>query len=152
VERRCFTPLEGEGGITASAEPLATLGESGADQVGWMDACGGKPVRVYFGFNEHVLGEEARAGLAAAAECLKLKPELAVVVQGHCDERGSTEYNLALGERRAQAVARYVADLGVAEGRVTAVSLGEERPLDPGHDEVAWAKNRRAELVVRRRP
>jgi hypothetical protein len=71
-----------------------------------------------------------------------------VTVQGHCDERGSTEYNLALGERRAAAVKRYLVDLGVSSSKLRTVSYGEDRPAVPGHDESAWRYNRRADFVA----
>lgn len=75
-------------------------------------------------------------------------PELKVELQGNCDERGSSEYNLALGERRALAVKRFLVNLGVEPSRLVTVSFGEEKPLDPRHNERAWALNRRVDLVV----
>jgi peptidoglycan-associated lipoprotein len=71
-----------------------------------------------------------------------------VQVEGHCDERGTNAYNMVLGERRATAAKQYVTTAGVSAGRVSTISYGEERPLDPGHNEAAWAKNRRAHFVV----
>ena len=72
-----------------------------------------------------------------------------IVIEGHCDERGTREYNLALGERRAQAVQSYLTSAGVRASQIDTVSYGEERPEDPGHDESAWSKNRRAEMTYR---
>ncbi|MDE0179549.1 MAG: OmpA family protein, partial [Gammaproteobacteria bacterium] len=72
-----------------------------------------------------------------------------VNIEGHCDERGTREYNLALGERRSEAVRRYLISAGVRSTQIETVSFGEERPVDPGHDESAWAKNRRAEMSYR---
>ena len=71
-----------------------------------------------------------------------------MVIEGHCDERGTIEYNLELGAKRAKAVLDYVASLGVDAGRMRTISYGEERPVDPGHDETAWGKNRRAEFTL----
>ncbi len=71
-----------------------------------------------------------------------------VVIEGHCDERGTAEYNMALGQRRAQETKKYLVNLGIKESRIKTISYGEERPLDPGHNEDAWAKNRRAHFVV----
>jgi peptidoglycan-associated lipoprotein len=71
------------------------------------------------------------------------------LIEGHCDERGTPEYNLALGERRAVAVRNYLVSLGIPKGVLSTVSFGEERPLDPGHSEEAWAKNRRAHFVTK---
>ena len=103
---------------------------------------------VYFDTDQAVLRADARASLEARAEAIRQHPELGVVtIQGHCDERGSDEYNLALGERRAAAVKRYLVDLGVPVSRLETVTYGEGRPAAPGHDETAWRHNRRSELV-----
>jgi peptidoglycan-associated lipoprotein len=75
-------------------------------------------------------------------------PDLTIRIEGHCDERGTVEYNLALGERRAQAVLDYLVAYGIPRDRISVVTYGEERPLDSGHDETAWAKNRRAAFVT----
>jgi peptidoglycan-associated lipoprotein len=72
------------------------------------------------------------------------------MIEGHCDERGTVEYNLALGDKRARAVRDFLVSAGVPEGRLSAISLGKERPKDPGHDEAAWAQNRRAHFAVSR--
>ena len=103
---------------------------------------------VYFDTDQAVLRADARASLEARAEAIQQHPELGVVtIQGHCDERGSDEYNLALGERRAAAVKRYLVDLGVPASRLETVTYGEGRPAAPGHDETAWRHNRRSELA-----
>lgn len=101
---------------------------------------------VYFGFNEAVLTDEARETLARNAEYLRRRPEARVQIEGHCDERGSTEYNLALGERRAMTVRDYLIKLGIEPRRLEIISYGEERPADPRSLELAWARNRRAEF------
>jgi len=103
---------------------------------------------VHFEFDRSDLDAASAAVLDRKLRILQQYPRLALQVAGHCDERGSDEYNLALGERRAAAVKRYLVEHGVAEGRLTIVSYGEERPLDPGHTEEAWARNRRAEFAV----
>ena len=103
---------------------------------------------IYFDTDTAVLRPEARAELKARAEAIRKHPEWGVVtVQGHCDERGSGEYNLALGERRAMAVKRYLVDLGVPASRLETVSYGESQPAVLGHDETAWRFNRRTELA-----
>ena len=104
--------------------------------------------RVHFDFDSYVLTPKARRTLARNAEVLKALG-IKVQIEGHCDERGSDEYNLALGERRAQAAMNYLATLGVPSSRMSTISYGEEKALDPGHDEAAWAKNRRAEFVAK---
>jgi peptidoglycan-associated lipoprotein len=103
---------------------------------------------VFFEYNRSDLSEASVAVLDRKLRVLQRAPRLAIQIGGHCDERGSDEYNLALGERRAAAVKRYLVEHGVAEGRIGVMSYGEERPLDPGHTEEAWARNRRAEFVV----
>ncbi len=105
-------------------------------------------VDVHFDFDKFNLKNEDRAILDRDAEWLNNNKNVTITVEGHCDERGTAEYNLALGERRANAVAKYLTDLGVAPQRIKTVSYGFERPLDPGHNESAWAKNRRAHIVV----
>ncbi len=102
---------------------------------------------IYFDTDQAVLRADARVALQARAEAIQQHPELGVVtIQGHCDERGSDEYNLALGERRAATVKRYLMDLGVPASRLETVTYGEGRPAVPGHDEMAWRQNRRSEL------
>jgi peptidoglycan-associated lipoprotein len=104
--------------------------------------------RIHFDLDQYTLTSGARDTLAANAAFLKANPDLQVRIEGHCDERGSDEYNLALGERRALAAMNYLESLGVAKARLSTISYGEEMPLVPGHDEAAWAKNRRAEFKV----
>ncbi|RMF83721.1 MAG: peptidoglycan-associated lipoprotein Pal [Nitrospinota bacterium] len=107
--------------------------------------------KVYFEFDKATLTEEAKRTLQENAAWLRQHPEVKVQIEGHCDERGTIEYNLALGDRRAQAVKEYLVSLGIAPTRLVTVSYGEERPVDPGHNETAWAKNRRAEFKVLQR-
>jgi peptidoglycan-associated lipoprotein len=104
--------------------------------------------RISFRFDDAALSSEARATLAAKATALRASPDLRLRVEGHADERGSDEYNLALGMRRAVSAKRYLMQLGVDAQRMEAVSYGEERPLDRGHSEIAWSKNRRAEFEI----
>ena len=90
-----------------------------------------------------------KAALRASAGTLKQNPNIRIEVQGNCDERGSNEYNLALGNRRAESARRYLIDLGINSSRLSTVSYGEERPAVRGSNEVAWARNRRDEFVIR---
>lgn len=100
----------------------------------------------YFDFDEATLTEESRANLDVAAAAIKAAG-VSVRLEGHADERGTPEYNLALGERRAQAVANYLGLQGVDAGKLELISYGEEKPVMTGSDEASWAKNRRVELV-----
>ncbi|MBW1806752.1 MAG: peptidoglycan-associated lipoprotein Pal [Deltaproteobacteria bacterium] len=103
-------------------------------------------VTVHFGFNDSSLSDEARNAMGNNAEYLGIHKKIRVQIEGHCDERGSTEYNLSLGERRAMAVKNYLVKLGVEPGRLEIISYGEERPAETGASEDAWAQNRRAEF------
>lgn len=113
------------------------------------DAAGKEALKtVYFAFDDYTLNSDSQATLNKVAEFLKGNQAVVVQVEGHCDERGSIEYNLALGERRAQSVKNYLVQLGVDAARLPTISYGEEKPVEQGHDESAWSKNRRAEFVV----
>ena len=101
---------------------------------------------VYFAFDKYDLSDESRRILQGNAGVLNEHAAFRVVIEGHCDERGTIEYNLALGEKRARAVRDYMVGLGLSPSRLRIVSFGEERPADPSHSETAWAKNRRAEF------
>ena len=103
---------------------------------------------VYFAFDDYTLSAETQDQLAGLANYLKQNPGAVVQVEGHCDERGSIEYNLALGQRRASSVKDYLTQMGVESERVTTISYGEERAAVDGHNEAAWSKNRRAEFVL----
>lgn len=149
----CVVPRPGdpdyvEEPVEPSVEQPPPEGLSGADLTGDRQLCG-KESRVFFDFNLSQLRADGKDELARLARCLKDNAGMQALVQGHTDERGSTEYNMALGERRALAVRLYLKDLGVPPERIHLVSLGEERPLDIGHDEAAWARNRRAEIYPR---
>jgi peptidoglycan-associated lipoprotein len=103
----------------------------------------------FFDFDSYKLREDARQALDQDAKLLRDNPSVQVTIEGHCDERGTAEYNQALGEKRAQAARDYLSGAGIDASRLQMVSYGKERPFDPGHDENAWAKNRRAQLVPR---
>jgi len=104
--------------------------------------------RIYFGFNLSEITDEAAGILAAKADVMNQHQAVMLTVEGHCDERGSLEYNQALGLRRAQAAADYLGSLGIDGARLRVVTFGEERPLAMGRNESAWAQNRRSEFVV----
>lgn len=104
---------------------------------------------VFFDFDSYVIKDEFKPSIDVYAKLLTTNKARKLTVEGHADERGGREYNLALGQKRAEAVAKSLAVLGAGDSQVEAVSFGEERPADTGHDEAAWAKNRRAELKDR---
>jgi peptidoglycan-associated lipoprotein len=104
---------------------------------------------IYFAYNSEAIDDTAKATLQANAAWLKSHNKYTVEIGGHCDERGSIGYNVALGDRRASATKTYITGLGIAASNLVAVSYGEEKPADPGHDEAAWSKNRRAEFTIK---
>lgn len=104
--------------------------------------------RVFFSYNQYTLTPQAQATLARQAAWLKQYPESRILVSGNCDERGTREYNLALGARRAEAARAYLASLGVDSARVTTVSYGKERPIDPRSTDEAWSLNRNATTTI----
>jgi len=104
--------------------------------------------KIYFEYDRSDLSAEARDILKKIAAALQANPSYSLDIAGHCDERGTIEYNLALGERRALAAKKFLVDLGISGDRISTVSYGEERPVDPRSDEEAWAKNRRDEFKL----
>jgi len=103
---------------------------------------------IFFDFDAFDLSADARKILADKAAFLNANPDVKIRIEGNCDERGTTEYNLALGDRRAKAAMDYLVFLGIKADRISTVSYGEDKPLDPGHTEEAWAKNRRDHFVI----
>jgi peptidoglycan-associated lipoprotein len=114
-----------------------------ADEIGLFES-----ENIYFDFDKSDLRPESKAILRQKAEWLRYNPSYWVRIEGHCDERGTNEYNLALGERRAHSAMKYLMALGIAENRISTISYGEERPADPRSNEEAWGKNRRDEFKV----
>ena len=104
---------------------------------------------VYFDFDKSDLKPEAQEVLKRKAEWLRNNPGESIIVEGHCDERGTNNYNLALGDRRAQSAQNFLIDLGIAESRLTRISYGEEHPADPRHNSEAWSQNRRDHFVLK---
>ena len=104
--------------------------------------------RVFFDFDKSNLTDEGKATLDKQAAWLKKYPQWAITVEGHCDERGTREYNLALGERRANSVKKYLASAGISDSRLKTISYGKERPAVQGSNESAWAQNRRGVTVL----
>ncbi|HXU29735.1 MAG TPA: peptidoglycan-associated lipoprotein Pal [Thermoanaerobaculia bacterium] len=103
---------------------------------------------IYFDYDESTLTDDNRDKLSRNADLLKSNPQFAVTIEGHCDERGTNEYNLALGDRRANAVRDYLGSLGVAGDRLRTISFGEERPVCTTSEESCWSQNRRAHMVI----
>ena len=103
--------------------------------------------QLYFAFDSWALSPEARNTLQSFFDAMQKRADLHVRIEGNCDERGTGEYNLALGQRRAEAAKKYLVNLGLAGSRITAISNGKEKPRNPGHDEAAWQENRRDDLL-----
>ena len=132
-----------QGQSADTAPPLTASGLAVADSVALADP-------IHFDYDKSEVAAADQAKLDRKLGVLAAHPRLEIRIAGNCDERGSDEYNLALGERRAAAAKRYLVAHGVAAGRIDVVSYGKEHPLDPGHTEDAWAKNRRDDFVVSR--
>jgi peptidoglycan-associated lipoprotein len=128
---------------TPTAESFSETPSSAADKLNAQ----GVLKAIYFDFDRAELRSDASQTLNANAARIRESGSLAVRIEGHCDERGTVEYNLALGDRRARAAKEQLVSLGVPAGRLRTISYGKERPSDPGHGEAAWAQNRRAEFV-----
>ena len=143
----CSTPKKGSksgvdlGSTPVDERPLELNADSDSGKAGGIQT-------VFFDFNSSALRSDTRGVLEANAEFLKANGSVEVQVEGHCDERGGVQYNLALGEKRAKAVKNYLVNLGVSSSRITTISLGKERPIAFGHDEDSWSQNRRGNFVI----
>jgi peptidoglycan-associated lipoprotein len=130
-----------QGGLTAEqleAQRLAELQRQAIEKIG--------ADKIYFAFDSNELTQESRQVLTEKAELLKANPALSLLIEGHCDERGTNEYNLALGERRARAAYEFLVLLGIDSSKLQIISYGEEYPAVQGSNEEAWSKNRRDEF------
>lgn len=137
-------PIPIDTGVTSS--PLDSWASKSIDAI---NSAADSPLKpVYFAFDSDEISEDAKKVLAANAEVLKTYPTWVITIEGHSDERGTAEYNLALGDRRALAARTYLLSLGITAQRLRTVSYGKEFPFDPGHDEAAWEKNRRAHFML----
>ncbi|HEX7880507.1 MAG TPA: peptidoglycan-associated lipoprotein Pal, partial [Candidatus Eisenbacteria bacterium] len=128
------------GNNDANATPVDKVPGDDADNANLKD--------IYFDYDDHTLSADARSTLSGNASYLREMGAIRVNIEGHCDERGTVEYNLALGQRRADATRSYLVDLGIESSRLSTISYGEERPFEMGHDESAWHQNRRAHFRV----
>lgn len=133
---------------TASTDTSASAQPSGPTPGSQADLEQSAGHRVFFAYDQYTLTPQAQSTLAKQAAWLKEYPEVRVLVAGNCDERGTREYNLALGARRAEAAKSYLVSLGVDAARITTVSYGKERPIDPRSTEAAWSLNRNATTTI----
>ena len=104
---------------------------------------------IFFEFDKAILTPEAKETLTKNGQWLRTNSDVAITIEGHCDERGTNAYNLALGERRAESVKTFLTDLGIDQSRMTTISYGEERPFERGHGETSWSRNRRAHFLIK---
>jgi len=133
----------------AEAERLAKLREQEREMKLRGEIQAFESERIYFDFDKAELKPEAQANLKKKAEWLRANTKFSIQIEGNCDERGTNEYNLALGERRASVAKNFLISMGISADRISTISYGEERPADPGQNEKAWAKNRRDEFKVK---
>ena len=135
--------------VIADATPAPAVRDDSVSSSALDDLNRNSPLRpVFFALDSSDIDPTARAALDANATVLRQNSSWIITVEGHCDERGTAEYNLALGDRRAAAAVAYLKSLGIGADRLKTVSYGKEFPFDPGHDESAWSKNRRAHFVI----
>ena len=133
----------------AATEPVGSTGPSGPVKGSQEDFVASvSSDRIFFGLDQYDIDAEDQATLQSQAAWLQQNPAVRMTIEGHADERGTRDYNIALGERRANAAKNYLASLGIDSGRITTVSYGKERPAALGSDEASWAQNRRAVTVT----
>ncbi len=147
-EARQKEAAEAEAARRAEAERQAKLKAQAEAQKLLDEKSAFEAEKVYFAFDKADLTPESQVTLKEKADWLNQHPYYSVRIEGNCDERGTNEYNLALGERRANAAQKFLVTLGIAESRISTISYGEERPIDPSHNEEAWAMNRRDEFKL----
>jgi peptidoglycan-associated lipoprotein len=153
---KAFEASAKEGDVAAEKKaeisPLAVLKEDKIDQKLLSEIRPFESTSIYFDFDKSALRPDAQSTLKRLAEWLQANPQYSVQIEGHSDEKGPDGYNLTLAETRATAAEKYLQMLGIDEKRISTISYGEERPADPGKNEEAWAKNRRDEFKLIRKP
>lgn len=148
-ERQITAPAVDVGEEMGSEESIETGSMGGGNGEISEGRTNGPMLPVYFDFDKSTIRDDQKARIAGNADFLKNNHRSQISIEGNCDERGTNEYNIALGERRAQTAKKYLTNLGVSSSRMTTVSYGEEKPLLYGHDEYSWAQNRRDDFVIR---
>ena len=134
-------PVADPSALPSAANADETLGDSDSGKAMGLQS-------IHFGYDAYTLDAEAKSILASNAKILKDKASLKVQVEGHCDQRGGIQYNIALGEKRANSVKKFLGEQGIAADRVSVISFGKEKPVDSAENEAAYAKNRRANFAV----
>jgi peptidoglycan-associated lipoprotein len=139
-----------QGGYEASTADQSNVGETtlySSANIGDSDIV--LKEDIFFEFDKATLTPEAIETLTKNGQWLRINSDVAITIEGHCDERGTNAYNLALGERRAESVKRFLSGLGIGQSRLATISYGEERPFERGHGETAWSRNRRAHFLIK---
>ncbi len=139
---------KGPKGVETTGGGMSGTGEGLTGRAAQVTEAQNRLQTIYFEYDAFDLSSSAQETLRLNAKVIEQYPDVRIQVQGHCDERGSEEYNLALGDKRARSARDFLVNLGISPDRLTTISFGEERPVDPGHDDAAWAKNRRGEFVA----
>ena len=155
VEKRSVTTAQGDGYNSATAD-YSDMAEENMDTSAAIQAGDSAKMAefvmqedIFFEFDKFTLTPVARETLVKNAEWLRMNHDVTITIEGHCDERGTNAYNLALGDRRSETVKTFLVDLGIDRSRLATVSYGEEKPSVPGHGEEAWAQNRRAHFLIK---
>jgi peptidoglycan-associated lipoprotein len=134
-------PVQEEAALPSAANADETMGDSDNGKAMGLQT-------VYFGYDAYTLSAEAKTVLKTNAQIMKDNPSLKIQVEGHCDQRGGIQYNIALGEKRSNGVQKFLTGQGIAKDRISVISFGKEKPVDPSENEAAYAKNRRGNFVV----
>ncbi|MBI5483155.1 MAG: peptidoglycan-associated lipoprotein Pal [Deltaproteobacteria bacterium] len=145
-KEKALRPQDSKAASTADSNTIMPSRTSTADSQKKTSALQSTPAAVYFGYDSYILTADSRDVLQTNFKTLAGKPS--IQIEGHCDERGSSEYNLALGEKRAKSAQNYLVTMGYPAEKISTISYGKERPADKGSDESAWAKNRRDEFRI----
>ncbi len=150
TEKRAIErPLKEETLISQPASPPLPKEELKKEKEAQVIAAAARELKsIFFDFDQAVIREDQKEIMLQNAQWLKAHPQIRVRIEGNCDERGTAEYNLALGQKRAEAAKEFLVGLGISPQRMQTISYGFERPLDPGHNEEAWAKNRRVDFTI----
>ena len=150
VTTKAVTKVDTRSGIGSEESLVSDSRRGGAEEVILEGRSSGPMLPIYFDFDRFNIRADQSNRIENNADFLKQRSSIVVRIEGNCDERGTNEYNMALGERRARSAKKYLVNLGIAETQIETISYGEEKPLNYGHDELSWSQNRRDDFVITR--
>ena len=150
VATKAVTKVDTRSGIGSEESLVSDSRRGGAEEVILEGRSSGPMLPIYFDFDRFNIRADQSNRIENNADFLKQRSSVMVRIEGNCDERGTNEYNMALGERRARSAKKYLVNLGIVETQIETISYGEEKPLNYGHDELSWSQNRRDDFVITR--